>query len=148
MRVNSTVLVVDDDPEVLEVAVMACEDMGLTVFRAADGAGALEILRDNPEVELLLTDIGMPNMTGWELAHAAKQKYPDLKVIYTSGYIKSYPIGEHGRAMGRCCPNPGGVLSFANRYGLCSGGSALPATTERGAIILMPNIGHFAPGTY
>ena len=92
MSLGSTVLVVDDDPEVLGVAVTMCEEMGLTVLSAEDGAGALEALRNNPEIELLLTDIGMPNMTGWELAHGAKQKYPDLKVIYTSGYIETYPI--------------------------------------------------------
>jgi CheY-like chemotaxis protein len=106
MSLDSTVLVVDDDPEVLEVAVATCEEMGLTVLRAEDGVGALEILRDNPEVELLLTDIGMPKMTGWELAHAAKQKYPDLKVIYTSGYINTYPIGQHGMGYGPLLPKP------------------------------------------
>jgi CheY-like chemotaxis protein len=106
MALDSTVLVVDDDPEVLEVAVTACEEMGLTVLSAEDGAVALEILRENPEVELLLTDIGMPNMTGWELAHAAKQQYPDLKVIYTSGYIKSYPVGQHGMGYGPLLPKP------------------------------------------
>jgi CheY-like chemotaxis protein len=104
-------LVVDDDPQVLEVAARACEEIGLTVLRAEDGAGALEILRENPEVELLLTDIAMPKMTGWELAHVAKQQYPDLKVIYTSGYIKTYPIGQHG-------------MGYSNTYGRFSGGSA------------------------
>ena len=96
MSLDATVLVVDDDPEVLEVAVTACEEIGLNVLRAEDG----------PEVELLLTDIMMPNMTGWELAHAAKQKYPYLKVIYTSGYIKSYPIGQHGMGYGPLLPKP------------------------------------------
>jgi CheY-like chemotaxis protein len=106
MPLDATVLVVDDDPEVLEVAVTACEEMGLTVLSAEGGPSALEILRENPEVELLLTDIGMPDMTGWELAHAAKQKYPDLKVIYTSGYIKTYPIGQHGMGYGPLIPKP------------------------------------------
>jgi CheY-like chemotaxis protein len=124
MPLVSTVLVVDDDPEVLEVAVIACEEMGLIVLRAEDGAGALAILRDNPKVDLLLTDIGMPNMTGWELAHAAKQQYPDLKVIYTSGYIKTYPMDSTAWATGRCCPNLGGVISYVNTYGRLSGGSA------------------------
>jgi CheY-like chemotaxis protein len=64
MSLDSTVLIVDDDPQVLEVAATACEEIGLTVLRAEDGAGALEILRENPEVELLLTDIAMPKMTG------------------------------------------------------------------------------------
>jgi CheY-like chemotaxis protein len=106
MPIDSTVLVVDDDPEVLEVAVTACEEIGLTVLSAGDGAGALEMLRENPEVELLLTDIGMPNMTGWELAYTAKQKYPNLKVIYTSGYIKTYPVGQHGMGYGPLLPKP------------------------------------------
>ena len=87
MSLDFTVLVVDDDPEVLEVAAAACEDIGLNVFRADDGTGALEILSENPEVELLFTDIAMSDMTGWELAHVAKQKHPDLKVIYTSGHV-------------------------------------------------------------
>jgi CheY-like chemotaxis protein len=106
MPLDLTVLIVDDDPQVLEVAAMACEEIGLNVLRAEHGAGALEILRENPEVELLLTDISMPNMTGWELAHVAKQKYPDLKVIYTSGYIKTYPIGQHGMGYGPLLPKP------------------------------------------
>jgi CheY-like chemotaxis protein len=100
MSLDSTVLVVDDDPEVLEVAVPTCEEMGMNDFRAENGPDALEVLRDNPKIELLLTDIGMPNMTGWELAHVAKQKYPDLKVINTSAFIKMYPIGEHGMGYG------------------------------------------------
>ena len=48
----------------------------------------------------------MPDMTGWELAHAAKQKYPDLKVIYTSGRIKTYPIEQHGMDYGPLIPKP------------------------------------------
>jgi len=81
-------------------------EMGLTVLSAEDGAGALKILHENPEIELLLTDIAMPNMTGWELAHAAKQKYPDLEIIYTSGYIKSYPVGQNGMGYGPLLPKP------------------------------------------
>ncbi len=106
MTFELTVLVVDDDPDVLEVAVAACEEIGLDVVRATDGAGALEMLRLNPEIELLLTDINMPNMTGWELAHAAKQQKPDIKVIYMSGYMKTYPFGQHGLGYGPLLPKP------------------------------------------
>jgi CheY-like chemotaxis protein len=106
MSLDFTVLVVDDDPQVLEVAASACEAIGLTVLRAGHGAVALEILNGNPNIELLFTDISMPDMTGWELAHAAKQKYPNLKVIYTSGYIKKYPIGQHGVGYGPLLPKP------------------------------------------
>lgn len=106
MPLDSTVLVVDDDPQVLEVAATACEEIGLNVLRAGNGVVALEILQENPEVELLLTDISMPNMTGWELAHAAKQRYPDLKVIYVSGNFKTLPFGQHGIGYGPLVPKP------------------------------------------
>ncbi len=106
MSLDFTVLVVDDDPQVLETAAAAFAEIGLTVLRAEHGAEALEILRENPEIELLFTDINMPNMTGWELAHTAKQTYPNLKVIYTSGYIKRYPIGQHGMGYGPLLPKP------------------------------------------
>jgi CheY-like chemotaxis protein len=106
MPLDSTVLVVDDDPQVLEVAATVFEDIGLTVLRADGGAKALEILSENPDVELLFTDIAMPDMTGWELAHAAKQTRPDLKIIYTSGYIKQLPFGEHGLGYGPLLAKP------------------------------------------
>jgi CheY-like chemotaxis protein len=106
MSLDHTVLVVDDDPQVLEVAATACEEIGMTVVRAEDGAAALEVLQKNPEIDLLFTDIMMTDMSGWELAHTAKQKYPDLKVIYTSGYITKYPIGEHGVGYGPLLRKP------------------------------------------
>jgi CheY-like chemotaxis protein len=106
MSLDHTVLVVGDDPLVLEVAATTCEEIGLTVIRAGHGAEALEALQNNPEIDLLFTDIMMPDMSGWELAHTAKQKYPDLKVIYTSGYIKKYPIGQHGVGYGPLLAKP------------------------------------------
>jgi CheY-like chemotaxis protein len=54
MPLDSTVLVVVDDPEVLEVAATACEEIGLTVLRAEDGAGALEGLRENQRSNFFL----------------------------------------------------------------------------------------------
>jgi len=106
MSLDHTVLVVDDNPQVLEVAATACEEIGLTVVRAEDGAEALEALQNNPDIDLLFTDIMMPDMSGWELAHTAKQQHPDLKVIYTSGYIKTYPIGQHGVGYGPLLAKP------------------------------------------
>ena len=90
----------------LEVAATACEEIGLNVLRAEDGANALKVLNENPDVALLLTDISMPNMTGWELAHKAKQKHPGLKVIYVSGFIKTLPFGQHGLGYGPLLAKP------------------------------------------
>jgi CheY-like chemotaxis protein len=88
------------------VAAVLLEDLGVAVLRAQTGEQALETLRANPRIELLFTDIAMPGMTGWELAHAAKQMRPDLKILYTSGFIKGIPIGQHGLGYGPLLPKP------------------------------------------
>jgi CheY-like chemotaxis protein len=106
MATDLTVLIVDDDTDVLEIATTLFEDIGLTVLRAERGERALDILREHPTIELLFTDISMPGMTGWELAHIAKQMRPELKVLYTSGYTKQLPFGQHGLGHGPLLPKP------------------------------------------
>ena len=74
MTQEPIVLVVDDDLDVLEIAATIFKEMGLSVLRAESGAKALKMLRENPHIDLLFTDISMPEMTGWELAPIAKQE--------------------------------------------------------------------------
>ncbi len=96
---TGSILVVDDDPAVLDVAAMMIEDLGFDVLRAGDGAEALRLLETNSGIMLLVTDIVMPGMDGWALGRAAKQLYPDLKVLYVSGFIKNWdslPAQEYG----------------------------------------------------
>ena len=96
---TGSILVVDDDPAVLDVAAMMIEDLGFDVLRAGDGAEALRLLEANSSIMLLVTDIVMPGMDGWALGRAAKQLYPDLKVLYVSGFIKNWdslPAQEYG----------------------------------------------------
>jgi CheY-like chemotaxis protein len=96
---TGSILVVDDDPDVLDVAAMMIEDLGFTVHRAGDGAEALRVLEAHPNVILLVTDVVMPGMDGWELARAAKRHSSTLKVLYMSGFIKnqtSLPGEEYG----------------------------------------------------
>jgi len=81
-----TVLVVDDDDEVRAIAVQIVRTLDFRVIEANGGEAALEILRGPTQVDLLFTDIVMPNLSGLELALLAKQVRPDLKVIYTSAY--------------------------------------------------------------
>lgn len=78
------VLVVDDEPLVLDVAARMLEDLGCDVVIAADAEEALETLADLP-VEILITDVNMPGMDGYELANAAVKMRTDLKVIVLSG---------------------------------------------------------------
>jgi CheY-like chemotaxis protein len=80
-----TVLVVDDDPLVLEVVAEMLQDLGFEVITAGGGAGALDELRRNQLIELIITDINMPGMDGHELAHQAARIRPTLQIIQLSG---------------------------------------------------------------
>ena len=79
------VLVVDDDLEVLEVLAAMLEDLGCEVVTAAGPQEALEKLAADPRIEVLFTDIEMPEMDGYELAKQALRVRSGLKVIVTSG---------------------------------------------------------------
>ena len=86
-RMGGTVLVVDDEVDLLEVAVAYLADMGLAALKAIDGASALETLAEGSEIDLMVTDIVMPGgMNGLELARRARDLRPDLKIIYSSGF--------------------------------------------------------------
>jgi CheY-like chemotaxis protein len=101
------VLVVDDDPDVLPIAVAVLTGMGYSVLEASNPADALDTIRAHPEIVLLFTDIVMPgDMDGFELAHEAKQLRPELRVVYTSGYMRTVPWGRHGVGYGPFVQKP------------------------------------------
>jgi two-component system cell cycle response regulator CpdR len=80
-----TVLVVDDDAGVLEVIVGMLEDLGCEAIGAGSGVEALDRLRRNDRISVLITDINMPGMDGHELAELATRLRPELKVLQLSG---------------------------------------------------------------
>jgi PAS domain S-box-containing protein len=82
-------LLVEDDPDLRENAAELLCSLGYTVTTAADGPAALARLRSGQDVDLLFTDFVMPGgLNGRELAAAASQLRPGLKVLYTSGYTE------------------------------------------------------------
>jgi CheY-like chemotaxis protein len=85
LAVSHTVLIVDDDPDVLDVLSSMLEDLGCEVVCARGGAEALETLDRNDDVSILITDINMPAMDGHELAYRATRLRPSLKVLQLSG---------------------------------------------------------------
>jgi CheY-like chemotaxis protein len=87
-----TILLVDDDAAVRSVIVEFLEDFGYRVLEAAGGVQALEVLAAEPAVQLLITDIRMPEMSGLELVEAATERRRDLKVILVSGHFVAQTV--------------------------------------------------------
>jgi PAS domain S-box-containing protein len=87
---NGTVLVVEDDPDVLTLAVETLKSLDYQVLTAGDGPSALDILRRAEPVDFLFSDIVMPRgMSGVELAREAMRLRPGLRVLLASGYARS-----------------------------------------------------------
>jgi PAS domain S-box-containing protein len=81
------VLIVEDDPLVMEAARELFQSMGYATVHAADAAAALRCLQRDGEVDVLFSDVMMPNgMTGLELAREVRMRYPDIKIILASGF--------------------------------------------------------------
>jgi PAS domain S-box-containing protein len=91
LAARGTVLVVDDEDDVREVAVAQLEALGFRVAHAANGKAALELLGKGG-IDLLMADYAMPGMSGLELARAARKRQPGLPVLLMSGYVETARI--------------------------------------------------------
>jgi two-component system cell cycle sensor histidine kinase/response regulator CckA len=87
-RGTETLLMVEDEPDVRHLAAGVLEAQGYTVLRAANGQDALHLVREHkgPPIRLVITDVVMPVMGGKVMAEWLKTTYPDLKILFTSGY--------------------------------------------------------------
>ena len=83
-----TVLAVDDDGLVLMNTSLMLQDMGHLVLEAASGQHALDILRQQATIDLVITDHAMPKMTGAQLAEAIRVERPGIPVILATGYAE------------------------------------------------------------
>ncbi len=93
---DETILLVEDETVVRHLVAEILENSGYTVMQAGDGPSALELLRRHSEkLDLLVTDVVMPGMSGPEVAQAVTSMRPGTEVLYTSGYTDS-AIGHHG----------------------------------------------------
>jgi signal transduction histidine kinase/CheY-like chemotaxis protein len=93
---QAVVLVVDDDAAVLDTTAAILKQIGYSVLSADSGAAALELLDTYRMVDLLLTDVVMTPMTGLELARRVKGVYPQLPIIFFSGYAGSTGLTGDG----------------------------------------------------
>ncbi len=86
---HAVVLVVEDDETVQLLTVATVEELGFTVVAASSAKAALKILASRDDIKLLLTDVVMPEVTGRQLAEEARKLYPNLKVLFTTGYTRN-----------------------------------------------------------
>jgi len=90
---HGTILVVEDEERVRDVAVAMLGNLGYRVIESESGPDALAKLDRHPDVDLLFTDITMPGgMTGLELAERARAKFPNLKVLFATGYASGMNV--------------------------------------------------------
>lgn len=86
---SDTILVVEDDEHVRTMTADSLHELGYTVLQAASGTEALLLLEENAAVDLVFTDIVMPEMSGRQLADVVQEKWPAIRILYTTGYTRN-----------------------------------------------------------
>jgi signal transduction histidine kinase len=86
---GTTILVVEDEESVRHVSVEALNELGYNVLEANGAATALQLLDQHPEIGIMFTDVVMPEVNGRMLADEARQRRPNLKVLFTTGYTRN-----------------------------------------------------------
>ncbi|WP_198283313.1 PAS domain-containing protein [Sphingomonas sp. PAMC 26617] len=86
---HELILVVEDEPSVRQLSCDALTELGYRVVEADSAKAALQLLDANPEIALIFTDIMMPEMNGAQLAKLAREKRPDVPILFTTGYTRN-----------------------------------------------------------
>jgi PAS domain S-box-containing protein len=90
---NETILIVEDEEEVCRFASEALTSLGYNVYKAENGLIALEKIRNESfKIDLIITDLIMPKLNGKEFAGKVKEFYPDIKIIFVSGYTDNHIV--------------------------------------------------------
>ena len=91
---GETVLVIDDEETIRLLVAEVLEDLGYGIVEASNGVEALEVLRTDVRIDLMVTDVGLPGgMNGRQVADAGRKLRPGLKVLYVTGYAESAVMG-------------------------------------------------------
>jgi CheY-like chemotaxis protein len=92
---GEVVLVIDDEPTVRMLISEVLEEQGYAVIEASDSPSGMRILQSAARINLLITDVGLPNgMNGRQVADAARQTRPTLKVSFITGYAENAVVGN------------------------------------------------------
>ncbi|MFD1787552.1 PAS domain S-box protein [Sphingomonas floccifaciens] len=91
---GEVVLVVEDETAVRALVVDVLEELGYRAIEAVDGPSGLKVLQSKRRIDLLVTDIGLPGLNGRQLADAARERRPELKVLFMTGYAENATIAN------------------------------------------------------
>ena len=92
---GQTILVVDDEAAIRHLIDEVLDGDGFTVIGAADGVAGIKVLQSGAKIDLLITDVGLPNgMNGRQVADAARSLRPGLKVLFITGYAENAAVGN------------------------------------------------------
>jgi signal transduction histidine kinase len=91
------ILIVDDEQPVREALADSLAEDGHTVIATASGPEALARVADGAKVDVVITDLGMPEMTGWDVARAVRTRYPGLPVGLLTGWAVALEISDEDR---------------------------------------------------
>jgi PAS domain S-box-containing protein len=91
---GETVLVVEDEPVIRNLIIEVLQDLGYRALEASDGPAGLKILQSRQRIDLLVTDVGLPGINGRQLADAARETRPELKVLFITGYAENATLAN------------------------------------------------------
>lgn len=97
----TVVLLVDDEPAVRNLFALALRREGYHVLEAGNGVEALNIASQLDHIDLVVTDIVMPVMKGPEFAAKLRERLPDMKFIFVSGYLLTDDLGPNAQALAK-----------------------------------------------
>ena len=104
-----TILIIDDDPWIRSLIAQQCKKMGYSPLFASDGHRGMTSLEDNPQVDLIILDMQMPNMNGQQLTRAIREQacYDNLPIIMVSGFVQAHEVSDILRdGVNRFVPKP------------------------------------------
>ena len=96
----------DDDPEVRAVTSAYLTEMGHRVIEAPDGASAIDVLRTDRQIDILVADFAMPGMTGFDLAVKAREHRGGIGILLVTGLCRP---GQDGQGLPRSCTSRSGA---------------------------------------
>jgi CheY-like chemotaxis protein len=103
----ASILVVDDDLDVLDTVTAIMRSAGHRVAKAASGGDALQFLDSDFPLDLLITDVVMPGMNGLSLARLVHERRPDVRILFISGFADAPEMQQDlGRRLGKLLKKP------------------------------------------